>query len=437
MNRINLALIAAISATLLFGGCAIPMVTKRDQFPLMYEERPHTIFVLPPMNSTTAADAKEYYSTAIPQPLAYAGFYVFPVEITGNLMKSQGMYDTEMILEQPLNKFSEYFGADAVLFTHIKKWDKSYLVLAANLTVTVEAKLKSTKSNRILWEYSGTIVADLSGQSSTGNPLVDLIARAVITGINTAAADYVPYAQLATAQLLQSVPFAKYHRRSGEDGSDRIFHQRPAKEKPPSELLKSTTAAPNSNEKPAGAVAAKAAQEPDKSLKATLPSAAPEPQLPSQRGPKEPVDQPAQSPATAPQSDGGIISKTEPSEIRRPAEKVSAPLSPRSKSEPLRPNPPVVESTKAIVSKESGLKVYLLSNEIWLGSVAPKSAAAAAGLRAGDKLVSFDKAQISGEIFPHLKRINSAANSPQGQIEISWLTIGSNQVKTQILIWEQ
>jgi hypothetical protein len=222
---IALALIVLV-ASLLLGGCATPMVSKGDKFPLMYKEKPLAIFVLPPINSTTAVDAKEYYSTAISQPLAFAGFYVIPIQITNELLKSQGIYDTETIVNQPLNRFYEFFGADAVLFTRIIKWDKSYMVFASNLTVTIDAQLKSTKSNLILWEYSGTIVADLSGQSNSGNPLVDLIAKAIVTGVNTAAADYVPYAQQATTQLLQSVPFGKYHIRSGQDSQDKIIVQK-------------------------------------------------------------------------------------------------------------------------------------------------------------------------------------------------------------------
>jgi hypothetical protein len=209
-----------------FSGCATT-ATKSTKFPLMYEEKPVTIFVLPPINTTTAVDAKEYYSTAIPQPLAFAGFYVIPMELTGELLKSQGVYDTELLIDQPLNRFEEYFGADAVLFTRIRKWDKMYAVLASNLTVTIDAQLKSTKSNRILWEYSGTIVADLSGQSNTGNPLADLVAKAIVTGVKTAAADYVPYAQLATTQLLQTVPFGRYHNRAGQDGQDKFTDQKP------------------------------------------------------------------------------------------------------------------------------------------------------------------------------------------------------------------
>lgn len=214
----------------LLSACTAPSISKGDKFAKMYAENPTTVFVMPPINNTTAADAKEYYSTTIAEPLAFSGFYVLPTVITDELLKSQGMYDTEILLDQPLGKFKEFFGADAVLFTQITKWDKSYMVLAANLTVSINAQLKSTTTNELLWEYSGTIVADLSGQSSSGNPLVDLIVKAVVTGINTAATDYVPYARLANVQLLNSVPFGKYHARAGQDRADMITDLTPNKE---------------------------------------------------------------------------------------------------------------------------------------------------------------------------------------------------------------
>jgi hypothetical protein len=230
--RHSLSLFGGLFAVVVFlAGCAGPaMITKSAKFPGMYDEKPLAILVLPPINSTTAADAKEYYATTISAPLALSGYYVLPIEVTSDIMKSQGLYDTEMIADQPLDRFGQYFGADAVLFTHIKKWDKSFMVLASTLTVSVDAQLKSTKTNRVLWAYSGTIVANLSGQnSSAGNPLVGLIAQALVTSVNTAAADYVPYARLANVQLLQSMPAGKYHARFGQDGDDRFRDLSPGK----------------------------------------------------------------------------------------------------------------------------------------------------------------------------------------------------------------
>ena len=209
------------------GGCvAPPTTTKAAKYPAHYEEHPLVIMALPPVNNTTSADAKEYYATTIIEPFARSGYYVIPFNITADILKSQGLYDTEMIGDQPVAKFGEFFGADAVLFTQINKWDTSYVVLASSLTVSVTAKLKSTKSERVLWEYTGTMVVDLSGRSNSGNALADLIAAVVVTAINTAAADYVPYAMKVNYFMLNNMPAGKYHPNFEKDRETKIFDQK-------------------------------------------------------------------------------------------------------------------------------------------------------------------------------------------------------------------
>ncbi len=152
-----------VTFSLLLSSCGPNMVTKGDKFPLLYEEAPIAILILPPINQTTAANAKEYYSTTIQEPLSLTGYYVFPYEVTAEILKMEGIYDTELLTDVPLTKFREYFGADAVLFTTIKKWDLSYIVLSSTLTISDDCQLKSTHSDQNLWEYNGTVVVDLSG----------------------------------------------------------------------------------------------------------------------------------------------------------------------------------------------------------------------------------------------------------------------------------
>jgi hypothetical protein len=86
----------------------------------MYEETPLTILTLPPMNESTAAEAKQYYATTVQEVLSYWGYYVFPYEITSDILKMEGIDDAELIRSVPLAKFREYFGADAVLYATIK-----------------------------------------------------------------------------------------------------------------------------------------------------------------------------------------------------------------------------------------------------------------------------------------------------------------------------
>jgi hypothetical protein len=207
-------------------GCAGPkMVTKGEKFPLMYEEAPRSILILPPMNESTAAEAKDYYSSTIEEPISYWGYYIFPYEVTTDILKMEGIYDTEVLKDTPLSKFREYFGADAVLFTTIKKWDLAYLVLASNLTVSIDAELKSTKSNQTLWKYNGTVVVDLSG-GDTGGGLAGLIAKAIVTAISSAMADYVPYARQANYACLVSLPYGEYHPLYHKDKEQKFIDQK-------------------------------------------------------------------------------------------------------------------------------------------------------------------------------------------------------------------
>lgn len=211
---------------IIVSGCGPKMVTKGEKFPLMYENTPLSILILPPMNESTAADAKEYYSTTLQEPLSFSGYYVFPYEITSEILKMEGIYDTELLRSTPLIKFKEYFGADAVMFTTIEKWDLSYMVIAASLTVSINAELKSTETNQVLWNYKGTVVVDLSG-GNTGGGVAGLIAKAIITAVNAAVVDYVPHARTANYRALSSMPFGKYHPQHKKDQNIKFIEQTP------------------------------------------------------------------------------------------------------------------------------------------------------------------------------------------------------------------
>jgi hypothetical protein len=227
LKKYMLIFLLCIFVVLIFSACAGPnMITKGSKFPLMYEEQPVSILILPPMNESTAADAKEYYSTTIQEPLAYSGYYTFSYPITSEILKMEGIYDSEILVDLPLSKFKDYFGADAVLFTTIKKWDLSYAVLASNLTVSIDCLLKSTKSDQTLWQYTGTVVVDLSGGNSGGG-IGGLIAKAIATAINSAVADYVPRARQANYLALTSIPYGKYHTQYNQDQQIKIIDQAP------------------------------------------------------------------------------------------------------------------------------------------------------------------------------------------------------------------
>jgi hypothetical protein len=212
-------------------GCApkINTITKGEKFPKMYDQQPRSLLILPPMNESTDAEAKDYYMTTVEMPFALMGYYVMPVEIVNDVMKQEGITNTEMLYDLPLNKLQEYFGVDAVLYTRIKKWDTSYIVIASTLTVSVDSEIVSTKTSEKLWAYNGTVVQDLTNRSNGGGGLAELIVNVVATAINTAAADYVKYARIANFRLISSVPTGPYHEAHMKDQGVQMIDQTPSK----------------------------------------------------------------------------------------------------------------------------------------------------------------------------------------------------------------
>lgn len=77
------------------------------------------------------------------------------------------------------------------------------------MTVSIDAEMKPTKTSQSLWKYNGTVVIGLTGNGGGG--IAGLIAGAIVTAINTAAADYTKYARQANGRFIGTVPVGPYH----------------------------------------------------------------------------------------------------------------------------------------------------------------------------------------------------------------------------------
>ncbi|MBT3801459.1 MAG: DUF799 family lipoprotein [Bacteroidetes bacterium] len=202
----------------MFIGCATT-ITKGEAFPKMYKEKPLSILVLPPINQSTSPDAKEYYSTTIAEPLSLAGYYVFPIEIVNEVLKQEGIYDTELIVDLDASKFKEYFGADAVLFTRIIQWNTSYYVVGGNVKVHIAFDLISTNTGEVLWSYNGELTVDTTGGGNNVGGAAGLLLQLAETAVKTAAQDYTPMAKKVNTMVLTTIPFGFYHPQFGTDQS--------------------------------------------------------------------------------------------------------------------------------------------------------------------------------------------------------------------------
>lgn len=202
-------------AVVSLASCSTP-TTLSQQYPGMYEEKPLSIAIMPPINQTTHAEAKDYFYTTMYMPLCEKGYYVYSPYLTMEMFQQESAYDAEMFLEADLTPFRNVLDADAAMFTIIKDWRRNNV--GGMLTVKVEYILRSTKTGRTLYTREGEIKVDTSIDGGSGGfgALVGMIA----TAINTAATDKVVAGRKCTAFVLTDLPAGKYSPMHEKDASN-------------------------------------------------------------------------------------------------------------------------------------------------------------------------------------------------------------------------
>lgn len=210
----SLIIMAAVLSALLFASCG---TTKSAAFPKMYESDPVVMLIMPPINNSTAADAKDYFYTTMSVPVAEAGYYVLPPAMTMATLQRESAYDSERFIDGDLKKFGQIFGADVAIFTIIKSWDKS--LVGSSVTIEIEYIFKSVKTNEIVYHRDAKIKCDTSTGVQTNSLLGTLIVAAA-DAVKTAATDYVPIAVMCNNTALSDIPAGKYHPKHGADGAE-------------------------------------------------------------------------------------------------------------------------------------------------------------------------------------------------------------------------
>lgn len=192
-------------------------IPKSTAYKGIYEEKPLTILLMPPINRSTSVEAKEYFHSTLNIPLANAGYYVIPPFLSMEILKRESAYDSELFLDSPLSKFWDVFGADMALFTIIHKWDKSGL--ASNVYVEVEYIIKSTKTNDIIYTRKGDVTYDASVNTGFGGAF-GALANLTASAINTAVTKYVDVARACNAYTFKDLPAGRYSPYYGTDGAE-------------------------------------------------------------------------------------------------------------------------------------------------------------------------------------------------------------------------
>lgn len=180
-------------------------VTRESQYAKMYEEKPVTLLVMPPINNSANVEAKELLYTSISRPLVEAGYYVISPLLAMDVLKAESAYDSEIFFDAPLTTFQNYFGADAVVFSVIDTWTKKGLGIQTKIRYVI----KSAYTNEILFDRSCDLYLDLSVNSGSGGA-IGALANLTASIINTAATDHIIAARKANYFILRDIPRGKY-----------------------------------------------------------------------------------------------------------------------------------------------------------------------------------------------------------------------------------
>lgn len=180
-------------------------VTRESQYAKMYEEKPVTLLVMPPINNSANVEAKELLYTSISRPLVEAGYYVISPLLAMDVLKAESAYDSEIFFDAPLTTFQNYFGADAVVFSVIDTWTKK----GFGIQTKIRYVIKSAYTNEILFDRSCDLYLDLSVNSGSGGA-IGALANLTASIINTAATDHITAARKANYFILRDIPRGKY-----------------------------------------------------------------------------------------------------------------------------------------------------------------------------------------------------------------------------------
>ncbi|WP_417468994.1 DUF799 domain-containing protein [Maricaulis sp.] len=194
-NRLNILAALAVSV-LTVTACAAPLPPPSYDYSAFRAEAPRSVLVLPAHNNTLNVDAPEYFLSTLSAPFAERGYYVFPAHMVKSTLEESGLSDTGLLYEAETSRLGELFGCDMALYVAINRWDSQYVVLATQTTVEFEYQLRSCESNQTMWRH--TEVMTYSPQaSSSGNPMADLLAQAIVAAVEKAAPNYMPLARQA------------------------------------------------------------------------------------------------------------------------------------------------------------------------------------------------------------------------------------------------
>jgi len=184
---------------------------------------PRSILIVPVVNESLEIEAGNYLLTTLPVQLAERGFYVFPVNTVKMVLEQEGFYEADPIHQQPPESLAALFGADAILYLTIKRWDAKYVVLATTITVQLEYRMVAADGTEIWREERTKQYTPQNDNSGQQSGLAKLLAAALTAAAARANPNYLPMAREANFEAISTgfnaVPLGPYYPVEGKSGS--------------------------------------------------------------------------------------------------------------------------------------------------------------------------------------------------------------------------
>lgn len=193
----------AISAGLCLVLAACATVPQSD-YSKFREASPRSILIVPVMNQSVNVNAAENFLSTLAEPFANRGYYVFPSYMTRRVMEEDGIGDPGLVHAAPATRLGEIFDCDAALYVVIERWQSQTILISTTTTVDLSYELRSCRTGLSIWASRQTVQYTPQSNSS-GNPLADLIAQAVVSMVEKAAPSYMPLARQANLQAAATV----------------------------------------------------------------------------------------------------------------------------------------------------------------------------------------------------------------------------------------
>ncbi len=211
----RLALAALLAA---LAGCA---TAPRKDLSAFVAASPRSILVIPVVNNTVDVTAADYFLSTVPIPLAERGYYVFPVNLVKRLLEDDGLADASLVHGAATDRLAALFGADAVLYIVVQKWEARWMLVTTTVTVDLTYTLRDARTGAVLWQDHQ---ARQYSSDSAGGGLIGMVVNAAVA---KASPSYMPLARQANAVALAypgpGFPAGPYRPEYGQD------YQPPAK----------------------------------------------------------------------------------------------------------------------------------------------------------------------------------------------------------------